>query len=102
MDLSSLPPCKKTLDKHIARVIYTVSMLKKSHLQNPLIPNPEFYGWKTVDDILLPHWFDGEELPLKLKDVEVINESDSEDDVSDIEDDISDIESDIMSDSDDE
>ena len=77
-------------------------MLKKSHLQNPLIPNPEFYGLKKVDDILLPHWFDGEELPLKLKDVEVINESDSEDDVSDIEDDISDIESDIMSDSDDE
>ena len=64
--------------------------------------DPEFYGWKTVEDILLPHWFDGEELPLKLKDVEFINESDSEDDVSDIEDNISDIESDIMSDSVDE
>ena len=55
-----------------------------------------------MDDILLPHWFDGEELPLKLKVVEVKNESDSEDDISDIEDDISDIESDIMSDSVDE
>ena len=65
--------------------MYTVSMLKKVHLQNPLIPNPEFYEWKTVDGILLPHWFDGEVLSLKLKDVEVINESDIEDDVSDIE-----------------
>ena len=45
--------------------------MKKSHLQSPLIPNPEFYGWIKVDGILKPHWFDGEELPLQLKDFEV-------------------------------
>ena len=82
--------------------MYTVSMLKKCHLQNLLIPNPEYYGWKTVDGVLLPHWFDGEELQLQLKDVEVINESDSEDEVRDIEDDISIIESDIIFDCEDE
>ena len=69
--------------------------MKKSHLQNPLIPDPEFYGWIKVDGILKPHWFDGEELPLQLKDVEVTDDSDSEDEDSDID-------SDIMSDSDDE
>ena len=95
VDLSSLPPCKKTLDKHINRVLYTVCILKKSHLQNPLIPDPEFYGWIKVDGILKPHWFDGEELPLQLKDVEVTDDSGSEDEDFDID-------SDIMSDSDDD
>ena len=47
-----------------------------------------------MDGILKPHWFDGEELPLQLKDVEVTDDSDSEDEGSDID-------SDIMSDSDD-
>ena len=95
IDLASLPPCKKTLEKHIERVIYTVGILKHSHLPNPMIPNSENCGWEKVNGLLQPHWFDGKEMPLQLEDVEVREESDSDmDEVS------SDAESDIMSDSD--
>ena len=94
VDLASLPPCKKTLEKHIERVIYTVGILKKSHIPNLIIPNPENYGWKKVNGLVQPHWFDGKEMPLQLEDVEVREDSDSDmDEVS------SDAESDIMSES---
>ena len=69
--------------------------IEKFHIQNPLILHPEFYGLLKVDGILKPHWFDGEELPLQLKDVEVTDDSGSEDEDFDID-------SDIMSDSDDD
>ena len=92
IDLASLPPCKKTLEKHIERVIYTVGILKHSHLPNPMIPNPENCGWEKVNGVLQSHWFDDKEMPLQLEDVKVRDESDSDMD--------SDAESDIMSDSD--
>ena len=95
MDMSSLPPCKKTLEQHLKRVIHTVGTWKQSHLPNPDIPDPVNHGWILVNNVLQPHWFDDEEIPLNLADVEITDESDSDENEFS-----SDAESEIMSDSD--
>ena len=82
-------------------------MWKRSHIPNPDIPSLTNHGWILADGLLQPHWFNGNELPNQLEDIEARNEEhDSGDDETDTESDAeSDAESDMVGiffDSDDE
>ena len=38
MEMSKVPPCRKSLEQHVRRVNYQVAIWKKSHLANPDVP----------------------------------------------------------------
>ena len=59
-----LPPCTKTLTKHIKRSNYVAKMWRRADEFDPTDgDNPLDYGWQLGDDGLQPEWFDGNQLP---------------------------------------
>ena len=79
MDMSKVPPCRKSLEQHIRRVNYQVAIWKRSHVPKPDVPVAnESHGWTLVDGKLEPLWFDGSALPKEL-----INIQDQPRDISD-------------------
>ena len=40
VDMTSLPPCKRTLEQQLNRFNYQVTIWKRSHMPNPRIPDP--------------------------------------------------------------
>ncbi len=80
-DMASLPPCKKSLHCHIDRVNYQVAIWKRSHVATPDIPGPERHGWICRNGLLVPHWFDGEEMPAQLPDSNLQVSSDEESEI---------------------
>ena len=83
-DMSSLPPCRRTLETHIKRVNYQVGIWKRSHVANPEIPDPEDHGWIKINEILQPQWFEGSDIPEKLEELESGDLSEDDDSDSDI------------------
>lgn len=77
VDVSSLSP-QKNLATAFNRVNYQVAIWKRSLVPNPTIHNPEKHGWQLLNGLLTPHWFDGEEMPHQLVDVEARVEADSD------------------------
>jgi hypothetical protein len=58
VDLSLLPPCKKSLVQHIHRANYQVAIWKRSHIAIQNTPKPrEGHGWKLEDGVIKPNWF---------------------------------------------
>jgi hypothetical protein len=55
VDLSLLPPCKKSLVQHIHRANYQVAIWNRSHIaiQNASKPT-EGHGWKLEDGVIKP------------------------------------------------
>ena len=101
VDMSSLPPCKRTLREHIKRVNYQVAIWRSAHQPNPDIPHPDQHGWKMVDGHLQPLWFQGDDIPAQLVDVCLRSSDDSEEDDDDSLVDVDEINSDFdLSDSD--
>ena len=54
VDISSFPPCRRSLVQHIKRANYQAHIWKQAHVANPDIPDPEGHGWVLVDGKLEP------------------------------------------------
>ena len=82
VDMSKLPPCRRSLLPHIRRVNYRVAQWKRSHLLAPAIPTPsEKHGWCQREQFLEPQWSDGPILPESL--LHVLHKTTVEDSDSD-------------------
>ena len=85
VDLSRLPPCRRSLIPHVLRSNLRCYEFKHSHLPDPQLPAPGAkYGWTTDDDgNLEPLWSDGTVLPESLHELVVRdpNEESDEDDI---------------------
>ena len=68
-DASSLPPCSSELYQHLKRTLYIATMWGNAHLKHPIPLYPGEYGWKEIDDKFTFHWFDGERVPIQVKDI---------------------------------
>ena len=53
-DLRSLPPTEDAFRLHVARALYQLSLYKRAHLADPLLPVPTQFGRKQLDGKLLP------------------------------------------------
>lgn len=104
MDMSKVPPCRKSLEQHIRRVNYQVAIWKNSHVANPDVPAAnDGHGWTLVEGKLEPLWFDDDALPqalINIRQEPTDDNIDDDDDDSDHDDPI--IEVTIYEDSDDE
>ena len=81
VDLASSPPCKTSLEEHIHRVNYQVTIWKKAHFPDPHIPSLlDNHGWTASDDKREPLWSKLDSLPSKLVHVLESAEEDSIDD----------------------
>ena len=88
VDMSSVPPCRKSLEQHIRRVNYQVGIWKHSHIPKPDISAANNgHGWTLAAGKLEPMWYDGEALPQALLDIRQrpmdfsSDDSDSDDDL---------------------
>ena len=89
VDLSRMPPCRRSLIPHIKRANYRVGQWKHSHESFPEIPPPAGYGWTHSDGFLEPEWSDGPILPSQLDDLlDAATETHNSDDESLGEDDL--------------
>ena len=66
IDLSKLPPCRRSLLPHIKRVNYRVAQWKRSHIKTLEVPAPKDHGWALNEDILEPVWSEGPVMPSKV------------------------------------
>ena len=75
INCSSLPPCNKTLHKHIQRANYVAMMWHNADKPNPNIYDPKDFVWKENDNgIFQPVWFEGHAmLDVKLSKHDDIN-----------------------------
>ena len=90
IDMSMMPPCRRSLEQHIKRVNYQVGIWKRSHIPNPDIPlASDGHGWTLVNSKLEPLWYNGEVLPIQLADISEGSAATVADDSGDSEDDIS-------------
>ena len=64
INCASLPPCEKSLAKHLQRVNYVSVLWSRAHLPNPGENiDPLNHGWMDIDDCYMPNWFEGDALP---------------------------------------
>lgn len=50
MDMSKVPPCRKSLEQHIRRANYQVAIWKNSHVANPDVPTAnDGHGWTLFE-----------------------------------------------------
>ena len=85
-DISSLPPCRRSLDEQIKNVNFQVGIWRNAHIPSPETPDPtDDNGWHHVDGVLEPLWFSGD-IPQSLIDVIVENEDILNDDVGESDD----------------
>ena len=73
-DVTLLPPCHRELVQHLKRANYQCRIWQQSHKNYPVLPNPIFHGYRKQDDVLVPHWHDGDVVPMSL--IEMIDETD--------------------------
>ncbi|KAL2089326.1 hypothetical protein ACEWY4_014014 [Coilia grayii] len=70
VDMSSLPPCQKSLTQHIRRVNFQVAVWKRASIAHPMIPSAvQGHGWLMTDNGLQPLWYEGESHPENLQDL---------------------------------
>lgn len=86
VDLSKLPPCKKSLVPHIKRANYRAAQWKRSDVPIQEIPSPTEHGWTRCGDFIEPVWSEGPVLPSCLEDIltEVTHDESSDEEDSDI------------------
>ena len=82
VDLSLLPPCKKSLVQHIHRANYQVAIWNRSHIaiQNASKPT-EGHGWKLEDGVIKPLWFESPVVPDTVATEVDASDTDNEDDI---------------------
>lgn len=89
VDLSKLPPCRRSLLPHIKRVNYRVAQWKRSDVRTSQCPDPSAHGWElNTLGVLDPVWSEGPILPTALVDILAVvddQESDESDEESDLE-----------------
>lgn len=85
VDLSTMPPCRQTLEEHIKRCNFQVAIWKRA--LEPIEDAPaasDGHGWVDVDGVLEPLWSSEEEkliLPPEIVDfLEHLPDSDDDDD----------------------
>uniref|UniRef100_UPI00358E53D5 uncharacterized protein n=3 Tax=Myxine glutinosa TaxID=7769 RepID=UPI00358E53D5 len=90
IDMATLPPCRRSLLQHIARVNYQVGIWKRAHIPKPDVPLAHNgHGWTQTDEHLEPLWYDGTMLPAQLSDLArtvapgTVNDDDNDDDDDD-------------------
>ena len=95
IDMSSLPPSKRSIVQHVQRVNCQVGVWRPAQLPEPNIPNPiPDHGWEMKDDQIQPLWFEGEVMPTSLADILEQELSKENEDISYTDDSTSEIESD--------
>ena len=78
IDLSTLPPCCRTLKQHCLRANFQACIWKRSHEATPDVPLPQHgQGWQVQDGVLQPIWTQEEEELVLPQDVidELLNEN---------------------------
>ena len=78
IDLSRLPPCRRSLLPHITRVNYRGAQWKHSDVNIVDLPTPTEHGWQINQGILEPVWSEGPVLPLRLVDLLDIHDTPDE------------------------
>ena len=87
IDLSLLPPCRSSLQMHIARVNYQVLIWKQADVADPELQKPyQGHGWAVQGTRLEYKWTQEETLPKALTDL-VLDQNDSDQDEDDKNDD---------------
>ena len=97
LDPSIFPPCRRVLREHIKRMWLIARIYKAATNQYPAEEYTALdYGWQLSDDaeFLDMHWFDGEQVPNEIDEIEAENDDDNDTD--------NDSENDSSSDSDDQ
>ena len=83
VDLSTLPPCKRSLMQHVRRANFQAAIWKRAHESHPDVPDAaDGHGWEWRDGFLQPLWT-AEEEELVLPDAviqELFDEQIEEDD----------------------
>ena len=78
IDLSLLPPCRNSLEKHLARANYVSRIWKCSDVANSDYPPPSHHGWNASYEI---DWC-GDTLPTDIEDLLLnVTEGDDDDEV---------------------
>ena len=75
VDLSLLPPCRRSLLMHIKRANYQCLSWMNAGTAQLRLPSPVGHGWRMEGHELDFHWFDGDMLPQTLVDVIVDKDS---------------------------
>ena len=94
IDLSLLPPCQTSLERHIRRANYVARIWRQASHPMMNIQDPQFHGWNedlSTDWISVPYPEDISELLLANDEEMTASESESSDDDTD-DDDTSDFE----------
>ena len=60
VDLSTPPPCRRSLKQHVRRVNFQVAIWKKAHIPNPDVPDAT-EGWGNRNGCLQPLWTENED-----------------------------------------
>ena len=68
-DVSLLPPCHSELMQHFKRANYQCRIWRQANKQYPSLQNPIFHGFRKDNEILVPHWNDGDVVPMDLLDL---------------------------------
>lgn len=83
VDMSLLPPCRKSLMQHIERVNHQVGIWKRADIAKPDIPRTTDHGWTMTAEGMRPLWYIGECQPHDLGEIaEEQEESETDSDSS--------------------
>ena len=70
VDLSLLPPCRKSLEMHIRRVNYQAYIWLHADQRYPDVPSPVGHGWKLAEDNTIENeWTSRYIFPQELVDI---------------------------------
>ena len=85
VDMSTLPPCHKSLIQHVYRINYQVAIWKSANYPIPRIPDASHgLGWVMTNEGLKPLWYEGESKPINLEDISEASHNEDSDDELDI------------------
>ena len=68
-NIRSLPPTEDTFNLHVFSALYQLSLYKRTHLADPLLPLPTQFGRKILVGILLPIMMEKASKPPSIKNV---------------------------------
>ena len=82
IDAGMLPPCNDVLNQKLARCNYVAYLWKCAHRRDPLANiNPTDHDWKEINEVFLPLWITGSQIPTMLSEnIDPTDFSDGEDD----------------------
>ena len=76
---SLFPPCKNVLIQQIKRAWYVAKMYKHATDEDPTYNvTPLDYGWKLAEERMEIRWYEGDQVPSLIEDLEEDDEADAE------------------------